>query len=196
MNCDALLTAGINPTCAAHPVGYEKRACLINKADIESITISDNVISAITLKSRKTGYLIKQQGKPFNGTKASVVVGDYGNTFTKTAQFVSAEVGAANAKGIYDALLNGEFLLIVENKDKGTNNQAAFEVLGSETGLRIATGEKDAYQQGNRWTFTLQEESCLSSEIFFYSTSYAATVTAFEALLPSGSLGGGTTPSV
>lgn len=186
MNCDGLLAKNINKTCAAHAAGYEQVACLINKADIDTITFvsqKSNLISAITLKTGKTGYMVKQYGKAFNGTKTEAVVGDYGNTWNKTVQFVSCEVGSANAESLYDALLNGEFLCIVENKDKGEDG--AFEVIGYETGLRLATGSKDNSLVGQRWTFTLVEEGCQQSEIVFWSTDYATTKTAFEALLPS-----------
>lgn len=189
MNCEGLISAGINANCKLHPVGYERRMCIINKDDIDEITYATgktNVISAITLKSNKTGYLILQNGKSFNGTKKSLVVNDYVNTFTKSLQFVDSEVGADAAEKLHDALANGEFIAIIENKDKGGSDMAAaFEVYGTETGLRAASMEEDAQLQGNRWTTVLEEQSCQSSAVYFFSTSYAATKTAFEALLPS-----------
>lgn len=183
LNCDALISQAIGTSCTPHPAGYEKRAIIINKADIDTITIEDNVISEIELKSGKSGYEIKQQGKAFMGTKVEGVVGDYGNTWNKTVQFVSCEVGADVGIGLYDALLNGEFLMIFENKDKGTDEASAFEVFGLETGLKFATGTGDNSVVGAKWTFTLVEEGAMMSNVYYYATSYTATKAAFESLL-------------
>lgn len=194
MNCDGLIARGINSSCEPHPAGYERRAVIINREDIEEITYATgkkNIISGITLKRGKTGYLIRQNGKAFNGTKTDAVVGDYGNSWTKTVQFVSVEVGSEAAEDLYDALLNGEFLIILENKDKGEDG--AFEAIGAEAGLKLATGAKDNSLVGQRWTFTLTEETCQNSEIVFYNTSYSATKTAFEALLPQEEVSSGGT---
>ena len=97
LNCDALISQAIGTSCTPHPAGYEKRAIIINKADIDTITIVDNVISEIELKSGKSGYEIKQQGKAFMGTKVEGVVGDYGNTWNKTRRNSSCEVAQSGS---------------------------------------------------------------------------------------------------
>ena len=192
MNCTGLINAGIGSDCKLPTKGYEREGVIINRDDIDFGSLADptnNTYATMPLKSGKTGFKIIQLGdQPFEGTKSSLRKGTYGNGFDHILQIVVLDNTPAVSHDIIDALASGEFVVILECKDKGgSSKNGAFKVYGIEVGLKAETMENDAYSEAaGGWIVTLKEEAN-SSACYLFATSYAATKTLVEGLLPSAS---------
>lgn len=191
--CNGLISQGIpKGDCANLPAkGYERLAVLINREDIDftNVTLSEthqNVITSLGLLSGKTGYEVHQMGStPFTGTNAAMEDNAYYRSVTKN--LVIAVIN--NDRDVYgnfvDPLLNGEFVAIVERKDKGKNQASAFEVLGYHNGLTLTALAEDAY--GDNYgggLYTLTETAAPVSRMYLGET-YEAGKTLFDSLRQS-----------
>lgn len=193
MNCEGIITQGLQKDCVNHPNGFERIGCIMNRGDIDwSLTAltsgTTNVLGGFALLSGKVGYQVLQYGtKPFNGTKKSGVSKEAApGKMTKTVQFFVPDRDPLVDEGFIDALLNGEFVMILETKDKneaGSNN-AAFEVFGYHNGLHFTAIEQDNYgDYGSGWLVTMEETEAPASSMYLFKTSYAATKTLFLGLM-------------
>ena len=193
MNCEGIITQSLQKDCVNHPNGFERIGCIINRGDIDwSLTAltsgTTNVLGGIALLSGKVGYQVLQYGtKPFNGTKKSGVSKEAApGKMTKIVQFFVPDRDPLVDEGFIDALLNGEFVMILETKDKneaGSNN-AAFEVFGLHNGLHFTAIEQDNYgDYGSGWLVTMEETEAPASSMYLFKTSYAATKTLFLGLM-------------
>lgn len=181
--CANKIAADISSNCT-DPLyaGHAQRGFLINKEDIESYTASDNVISAFTLAASAYAWLVEVNTKnPFNGTLTAMEEGDIRNTFTHTVTFHIPNDGAKFRKNIVDKIINGKYVIIVENEWQGTSGDHAFSVYGIDRGL-TATGDNTEDADNGGWTFTLTESGLPTSGKFFWANDYATTVSALEAL--------------
>lgn len=194
MNCNGLISQALSTTCKNHPFGFEKEGILINRPDIDfgSVvfnTSSTNSIKTMPLLTGKVGFKVVQFGtKPFNGTKKSGVSKEASpGKMTKTVQFFVPDHDPAVDEGFVDAILNGEYVMILENKDKNeTTNDAAFEIFGFQNGLHFTAIEQDTYgDYGSGWLITMEETEAPSSSMYLFDTSYSATKTKFNAYLTS-----------
>ena len=194
MNCNGLISQALSETCKNHPNGFEKTGILLNRQDIDFGSIvyatgKTNVVTTMPLLNGKVGFKVVQFGtKPFNGTKKSGVSKEASpGKMTKTVQFFVPDHDPDVDEGFVDAILNGEFVMILENKDKNeTANNAAFEIYGLQNGLHFTACEQDTYgDYGSGWLITMEETEAPSSSIYLFDTSYAATKTKFEAYLVS-----------
>lgn len=185
--CDTLLAADIAQDCS-NPIikGIERRGVIINRADVDTITQSGNIVSAITLKSGKTGFnIVQPAASPFNGTQIAMEEGTYVNTFTNTVSFVILDNSPAVGT-IINALANGDYIVILENKHKGgTAGNATYQIFGLQQGLTGSeiTCEKYSDDTMGGWQVTLTETGATEAAVFFYVTSLSTTKTAFEALV-------------
>lgn len=193
MNCEGIITQSLQKDCVNHPNGFERIGCIINRGDIDwSLTAltsgTTNVLGGFALLSGKVGYQVLQYGtKPFNGTKKSGVSKEAApGKMTKIVQFFVPDRDPLVDEGFIDALLNGEFVMILETKDKneaGSNN-AAFEVFGLHNGLHFTAIEQDNYgDYGSGWLVTMEETEAPASSMYLFKTSYAATKTLFLGLM-------------
>ena len=192
MNCNGLISQALSTTCKNHPFGFEKDGIIINRSDINlgGITFasnSTNIVTTMPLLTGKVGYKVVHFGtKPFNGTKKSGVSKEASpGKMTKTVQFFVPDHDPAVDENFIDAILNGEFVMILENKDKNeTTNDAAFEIFGMQNGLHFTAIEQDTYgDYGSGWLITMEETEAPSSSIYLFDTSYSATKTKFDAYL-------------
>lgn len=192
MNCNGIISQGLSATCKDHPNGFEQVGIIMNRPDIDFgnvvfNTSSTNSIKTMPLLTGKIGYKIVQFGtKPFNGTKKSGVSKETApGKMTKTVQFFVPDHDPAVDEGFIDALLNGEFVMITEHKDKNaTANDAAFEIFGFHNGLHFSAIEQDEYgDYGSGWLVTMEETEAPSSSMYLFDTSYSATKTKFNAYL-------------
>ncbi len=192
MNCNGIISQGLFATCKDHPNGFEQVGIIMNRPDIDFgnvvfNTSSTNSIKTMPLLTGKVGYKIVQFGtKPFNGTKKSGVSKETApGKMTKTVQFFVPDHDPAVDEGFIDALLNGEFVMITEHKDKNaTANDAAFEIFGFHNGLHFSAIEQDEYgDYGSGWLVTMEETEAPSSSMYLFDTSYSATKTKFNAYL-------------
>ena len=193
MNCEGIITQSLQKDCVNHPNGFERIGCIINRGDIDwSLTEltsgTTNVLGGFALLSGKIGYQVLQYGtKPFNGTKKSGVSKEAApGKMTKIVQFFVPDRDPLVDEGFIDALLNGEFVMILETKDKNEagGNNAAFEVFGYHNGLHFTAIEQDNYgDYGSGWLVTMEETEAPASSMYLFKTSYAATKTLFLGLM-------------
>lgn len=195
--CDDAIRREISVNCAEPIVpGVEAEGVIINRADIDFSASAlskerPNVIESLVLKSGKKGYKVLQGGNsPFTGTSIALAVGTYRNTFTNTVNFVVLDNDPDVCADIIDGLANGSFVVILENKHKGTSKEknagdAAFQVYGWYQGLKAAeiSDEKYSEDTDGGWAVSLQETKAPKSGMFLFSTSYEATKTAVDSLV-------------
>ena len=193
MNCEGIITQGLKKECSNHPNGFERFGIIMNRGDIDwsAVTIASgttNIVGTFALNNGATGFQVLQYGtKPFNGTKKSGVSKEAApGKMTKTVQFFVPDRDPQVDEGFIDALLNGEFVMILETKDKGLQNDAAFEFFGFHNGLHFKAIEQDNYgDYGSGWLVTMEETEAPASSMYLFKTSYAATKTLFLGLLGS-----------
>ena len=189
--CNGIIKQGIpKGDCANLPAkGYERVAVLINREDIDfnNVQLSDthgNVLTALGLLTGRRGYEIHQMGAtPFTGSNAALEDNTYYRSVTKN--LVIAVIN--NDRDVYgnfvDPLINGEFVAIVERKDKGKDHASAFEVLGYHNGLTLTALAEDAY--GDNYgggLYTLTETAAPVSRMYLGET-YEAGKALFDSLL-------------
>ena len=189
--CNGIIKQGIpKGDCANLPAkGYERVAVLINREDIDfnNVQLSDthgNVLTALGLLTGRRGYEIHQMGaNPFTGSNAALEDNTYYRSVTKN--LVIAVIN--NDRDVYgnfvDPLINGEFVAIVERKDKGKDHASAFEVLGYHNGLTLTALAEDAY--GDNYgggLYTLTETAAPVSRMYLGET-YEAGKALFDSLL-------------
>lgn len=189
--CNGIIKQGIpKGDCVNLPAkGFERAAILVNREDIDfgNVAISEsrkNVVTALGLKSGKRGYEIHQMGNnPFTGSNKSLEENDYYKSVTKN--LVIAVIN--NDRDVYgdfvDPLLNGEFVAILERKDKGKDQASAFEILGFHNGLSLSALDEDPY--GDYYSgglYTLTETAAPVSRMYLGET-YEAGKALFDSLL-------------
>ena len=189
--CNGIIKQGIpKGDCANLPAkGYERLAVLINREDIDfnNVALSEthpNVLTALGLLTGKKGYEVHQMGAtPFTGSNAALESNTYYRSVTKN--LVIAVIN--NDRDVYgqfvDPLINGEFVAIVERKDKGKDQASAFEVLGYHNGLTLSALAEDAY--GDYYgggLYTLTETAAPVSRMYLGET-YEAGKALFDSLL-------------
>lgn len=191
--CNGIIQKGIpKGDCNNLPAkGYERLAILINREDIDftNTALSEthqNVLTSLGLKSGKVGYEIHQMGgTPFSGSNAALEDNTYYRSVTKN--LVIAVIN--NDRDVYgqfvDPLINGEFVAIVERKDKGKDQASAFEVLGYHNGLTLTALAEDAYGDSyGGGLYTLTETAAPVSRMYLGET-YEAGKALFDSLLES-----------
>lgn len=198
--CDNFIKQGISPSCDDQLVrGVEQRGVIINRDDIDfsATTFNStrkNVIETIALKSTKKAYEVVVLGStPFTGTNTALATGTYRNTFTNTVGIVILDNGPDVCENVIDGLANGEFVVILENKFKGLQEEEnpgdpAFQVYGWYQGLRASEMTNDKYSEDTDggWAVSLQETRAPKSGVFLFKTDYETTAAAVESLVSGG----------
>lgn len=194
--CDVLLKDDISINCDDPIVpGVESEGIIINRSDIDFAATTfnatrKNVIETLVLKSKKKAFKCAQLGNnPFTGTNVALAVGTYRNTFTNTVNLVVFNNDPDTCEQIINGLANGSFVVILENKYKGTSKEtnpgdAAFQVFGWYQGLRASEITNDKYSEDTDggWLVSLQETKAPKSGLFLFKTSYESTKTAIDTL--------------
>lgn len=189
--CNSVITKGIpKADCANLPAkGYERLAILINREDIDfaNVTVSPdraNVLTALGLKDGKTGYEVYQMGStPLTGSNASLEDNNYYKSITKNLVIAVINNDRDVSGQFVDPLINGEFVAVVERKDKGKDMASAFEVIGYHNGLTLTALDEDAY--GDYYgggLYTLTETAAPVSRMYLGET-YEAGQTLFNSLI-------------
>lgn len=190
-SCNSIIKQGLPKMgCDSRPVkGYERRAVLINREDVDFKNVSmaedrSNVITSLGLKAGKTGYEVHQMGsQPYNGSNLALETNDFYKAVTKTLVIAVLENDRDTFGGFVDPLLNGEFVAVVEHKGKGKDNASAFEVLGFHNGLTLTALDANVYgDQYGGGLFTLTETSAPVTRMYLGDT-YEAGQALFESLL-------------
>lgn len=188
----------ITPACKIVD-GFESVGYIVKRSDIdysavkygwsntdETIVYPNTVITSLALKDGKKGKYIGQLKDAFSGTNVALATGDFRNSFTNTVSFKIFGTGPDNAQ-IVNALSNGEYVVILEQKEKGAKGESAFRVFGFDNGLTATETNNDAYDEslGNGWSITMEETGASSSSYYLFISASDAepTLTATEAAI-------------
>lgn len=196
--CDGLISQDILIDCDnLIQRGLEEEGVIINRRDVdwdnvEYDPINPSIVTSLPLKEGKRGYkVVIAANDPFNGTGTTLATGTARNTFNHTIGMLVMANDPDVTENIIDPIANGEFVVVVENKNKNLNHTEAtkkgystFSIYGLMQGLRATTVEEDRYSEDTDggWNIVLTETRSPKSGLFFFSTSIAATRTAFNAL--------------
>ena len=168
----------------------EANGVIINRQDIDfSATVFDatrkNIIKTLVLKTGKKGYEVYCPGStPFTGTKTSLEKGTYKNKWTVDLPLVVLDNGPEVCEDVIEGLANGEYVVILRNKHKGSDGNAEYQVYGYYQGLRAETIENDKYSEDTDggWSVALKETGAPKAGIFFFNTDKKTTDAQFETL--------------
>lgn len=194
--CDEIITQDIQNDCD-NPIvgGIEPNGVIINRQDIDydNVVFDDtrkNVIKALPLKAGARGYKVYIPGStPFAGTKATMEKGTNRNTFTNDLAMIVMNNDPDVCAKIIDAIANGSFVVIYENKFKNINKatnpgDSAFQIVGYYQGAKAETLENDKYSEDTEggWSVLLQETKSPKSGLFLFDTDIATTRELIESL--------------
>lgn len=195
-DCYKYISKDIGADCnALIQPGVEQKAVIINRADIDMTNVTydvsnSKIITALPLLSTKKGFAAVVPGStPFTGVGSELQVGTYVNTWNNTVPVVVFDNGPEVANKVIDPLANGEFVVVVENRHKGTLGASAFQVYGLKQGLRASAGSNDKYAEETNggWLVTLTESRAPDSALFLGGASYSAIKALFDSLLVAAS---------
>lgn len=173
-NCDDPLQGSTKP-----------RVIIFNKDDIAGYTIgaTPGLITAITLKSGKSGYAFegfKNSNTP-SSEKLSSASGQ--PLFKHIVDFFIYENSQIQKNNI-EKLAAGKFVIIIQNAKE---NADAFEVFGIGNGVELADGVVNNKNENNGAYHLIMNTAENQGEAklpqTFFITSYAASLAAIEALL-------------
>jgi hypothetical protein len=182
MSCINKLTANISYDCSSAnraKSGLETKAVLINVADLDrtAITESGATVTNLTLNSGTTGYAISWI-KQLGSTGSEVVLNDSGvDSFSHSFACRVFGQSSDDAERVKE-LLEGEFIVVVETKFKGTSNADAYKVFGLENGLKMAEGSFTSLENDGSFIFTLKSQEGFGESYpykIYLETDYATT---------------------
>jgi hypothetical protein len=187
--CDDI-TAGIAYDCANPPTGgANDRLILVNFKDIDgNVTYNATnplVVEAITLGAA-TGYVFEGLNAS-NEPRAALVKGRYVNGYDHEVRFKTFSNAIATKTQL--SKLDGALVVaIVQNNHKGAAGEAAFEIYGLETGLRLQELERiiaDAELQGAYNILIKNDEISKPSTLphTLFITDFAASLAVVDGIL-------------
>lgn len=179
----------ISPSCNLTD-GLENIGYIISRSDVDyaqikygytsgSVELPKTVVTQLAAKDGKKGYFVGQLKNAFSGTNVALATGDYKNTFTNTVSFTVFANDPKTAATI-NGLANGEYVMILEQKQKGEDGESSFRIFGLDNGLVASEITNDPYSDtiGNAWNVTLTEEKAASSEYFLFVSNGSDAPTA------------------
>lgn len=190
LNCEEKLAADIEKDCDNKPKGgIEVNAVLINFDDIDKSTstidgVNDLIITNLSTFAGTSGF--KLEGiKQVNGASFELIKNDegfdkYGHLFAGVLLNPSVE----NKKSLANIASGGRYVVVVEKKWKGEDQEDAFEVLGWDAGLVISTIVWNTKESDGVIKFELSSEDGFEEPEMTRNnleTNYATTKVAFEA---------------
>jgi len=132
--------------------GFEQVGGIVDKRFIIAIGVVNNGIRELHLYNGFPIYNPRQSPKPFNGYK--VEFNPETNCYKKTVQFYYEGIGATNVKNTIQALKDGEYLIVLERKNKGFDNNFIF--IGAQVGLHVTNQVLD--EETGYWLITMETE--------------------------------------
>lgn len=189
--CEALIASAIAFDCDEMSVrGLESDGVIINRDDVDFAscvidTNNGNMVKTLALKSGKHGYEVVQLGNtPFTGLVSNLNVGTYRNTWTHEIPIAVLANDPSVCEDIIDPLSNGNFVLVLRNKNKGQNGSGEFQIFGYHQGCRASAGTSDKYSEDTEggWLITLQEQNAPKSGMFLWNTDATTTQAQYDSL--------------
>lgn len=194
--CLRAISMDVSMDCS-NPItsGIERRAVIVNRADIDFANVTfntsrPNVVEALPLKTGKRGYSVRVDGDtPFTGTAVNMEKKTYRNVFTNTFSFTVLGNDPDLSRSVIDALTNGDFVVVFENKYKNINKESnkgdsTYQIMGLRQGLNAETIACDKYSEDTDggWAITLTESNVAESALFLYKTDLSTTEALFNSL--------------
>ena len=184
--CTSLLAANVATACSAPRIkGYEQIGVLIDRNDIdwENVTGNGRTIDILPLLANKKVAVIynsKKNPLPFNGTQTAY--NRDANQYDKTVQFYYEGIGGDAAKNVVEPLKDGDYVVILERKDK--NGAGSFPVFGLQKGLSCGNdgGAQVQDEETGYWLMTMTTQEPYA-EIEWQKETWYATKSAFDALV-------------
>lgn len=189
--CDAL-TDDILFDCDNPPTGgANDRLILLNFSDIENATITYDgtnplVVENIVLASGVQAYVYEGLNNS-NEPRTSLVKGRYVNGYDHEVRFKIFK-NSPDTKKQLNKLDGALVVAIIQNNHKGASGNAAFEIYGLQTGLRLQELERiiaDAETQGAYNLLIRNDEVSRPSSLphTLWDTDFATTLAIVDALL-------------
>lgn len=131
INCDEPIVSGVND-----------RIYIFNKADILSFTYggTKETITAITLASGKTGFTV--QGKNDSVDPKSEFLKSRFSTNQEHEVAFRVFDNSVAVKTQLNKMMNGKYVVVVENNHVNAAGDSAFEVYGEIAGVELAEGSR------------------------------------------------------
>jgi len=190
LNCEEKLTADIQKDCDNKPKGgIEVNVVIINFDDVDKATSTldgsnDLIITNLSTFSGTAGFFIegiKQiNGASFELVKKEESYDAYKHLFTG----ILLGSSAANKKRLDEIASGGRYVIVVEKKWKGTDQEDAFEVLGWDAGMVISTMVWNTKEADGNIKFEIASEDAFEEPTMTRNnleTDYATTKIAFDA---------------
>lgn len=186
--CTNLLAQSLATSCTEPRIkGYEAIGIIINRADIDwanilTDSLNPRIVEALSLLATKKAAVIYNSKKtplPFDGTQTTY--NRDSDAYDKVVQFYYEGIGGAASKAV-EALKDGDYVVILERKSK--YNTGSFQIFGYQKGLSAGNdgGAMVQDEATGYWLVTMATQEPWA-EVEFKDTSYAATKTAFDALV-------------
>ena len=180
INCDDPLQAGA-----------EDQLILINRDDWLGATITYNtlnkqIIENVVLASGIVAF--SYQGKNNSiGPKYEFIKQTFAEVYNHEINFKVFNV-SPDSKQELEAMAKGTMVAIVNNKYKGTDGNAAYEVYGADSGLVMSQNIRDLINQENQGAFDViikSDENSLEPHMpkTFFITDLATTKAIVDGLL-------------
>lgn len=185
-----LLAGDFALDCDNKPIaGLTERIALINFDDIDRATTTRNaantIVTNLALDYGKVAYEL-QGVKRSNAALASLVKKDLDlDKWSHGINGIVFNVVAETIEQLNRLSTGGRVVAVVERKFKGADQEAAFFILGLDSGLELATVEYNSNENGGSIPITLTSVAEEEEPYFpatWLETDYATTLAAFDAL--------------
>lgn len=188
MECINKLTANIDYDCTPAnraKGGLESSAVIINVGDIDrtALTQTGATVSNLSLNAGSTGFQISWI-KQLGNSATEFTVNDGLDTFKHSFACRVFGQAASDAERIKE-LSQGEFVVVVETKFKGTGNVDSYKVYGLESGLKMSEGSATSLENDGSFIFTLSSVENFGETYPFQTYlegTYAASKAKFDSL--------------
>lgn len=187
--CYGSVAQSIKENCSSPIVGgYTGRGILVDLSLNPTITVdasNNHIITAVTLtQSQKFIAISNVWNDAFTGSATSSGADNGRTSFNKTFTFRIPDRGAGISNDVVEPLTFSPlgYMAILEKKDR--TGDGSFEIIGYKRALTVnADGvTRNEYENGGDIVITMGTNEPWF-ETVLYSSSYSATLTAFEAML-------------
>lgn len=144
MACLSKISSAINYDCDNGFVGFS-RAAIINKDDINAMTVAGGVVTVLTLASTSSAYRIATQKKAFSVVETARVNENAPNAFSHEATITVFE---KENPVLFNQLVNGNVVIIA-------NHLGYYRLFGAYYGMRTSASNMSSSENGGWATFTL-----------------------------------------
>lgn len=168
--------------------GTKDRLILLNFSDLDSVSKNANplIIEDMLLASGTEAFQYDGKNNS-NGNNFELIVKDFAEVYKHKLPFKVFKNDGATKQQL-ELLAKGRVIAIVENNHKGSGGDAAFEILGLDSGLVLTVHTRDANDDPTQGAHDLMLESSDKSlephvPVTFFSVDYATTKALIDALL-------------